>query len=149
MMQALQPAVEEMPPAKPANVSPASVGPSEFAPASPGWEERVVSAMNSAQPTRASAMSEAPPWMFQNAHKAPSTDTVPEGSSLERMETGKLKDVFGNSPTKAGQESPAKAAQQAQTISAALVAEMQVAERCSSLPTACNCCCASPAKALL
>ncbi len=80
--------------------------------------------MNSAQPTRASAMSEAPAWMHQLDSGKPSTNvrTVP---SLERMDTGALKEVFGPG-SGSTQESPARAAQQAQTISAALVAEMEI-----------------------
>jgi len=108
-----------------------SVLASEFVPASAGWEERVVSAMNSAQPTRASAMSEAPQWMNQLNSNKPSMDLTREPdsahapSSLERVETGVLKDVFGPG-SGCTQNSPAKAAQQAQTISAALVAEMEI-----------------------
>ena len=125
-VQDMQPSLEAaLPVAKSTSLGSASVAGNEFVPASPGWEERVVSAMNSAQPTRASAMSEAPAWMHQlDSSKPPSTDvrTIP---SLERLDTGALKDVFGPGSAST-QESPARAAQQAQTISAALVAEMEV-----------------------
>lgn len=122
----MQPSLEEaaLPVVKSTSLGSASVAGNEFVPASPGWEERVVSAMNSAQPTRASAMSEAPAWMHQLDSGKPSTNvrTVP---SLERMDTGALKEVFGPG-SGSTQESPARAAQQAQTISAALVAEMEI-----------------------
>ncbi|CAL5227539.1 g10528 [Coccomyxa viridis] len=128
LAQDMQPSLEAaLPVAKSTSLGSASVAASEFVPASPGWEERVVSAMNSAQPTRASAMSEAPAWMHQLDSRKPSTDVsnVRTVSSLERMDTGALKDVFGPG-SGSTQESPARAAQQAQTISAALVAEMEV-----------------------
>ena len=57
-----------------------------------------------------------------------------ESGGLERMETGVLKEVFGPGSSSGNtQDSPARAAQQAQTISAALVAEMEVNNRCASL----------------
>ena len=121
----MQPSLEPaLPVAKSTSLGSASVAANEFVPASPGWEERVVSAMNSAQPTRASAMAEAPAWMHQLDSRNPSTD-VRHTTSLERLDTGALKDVFGPG-SGSTQESPARAAQQAQTISAALVAEMEV-----------------------
>lgn len=110
--------------AKSTSLGAASVAGNEFVPASPGWEERVVSAMNSAQPVRASAISDAPAWVHQLDSRTPGTD-VRAVSSLERLDTGALKDIFGPG-SGSTQESPARAAQQAQTISAALVAEMEV-----------------------
>ena len=123
--QDMQPSLEPaLPVAKSTSLGTASVVGNEFVLASPGWEERVVSAMNSAQPTRASAMSEAPAWMHQLDSRKPSTDVRPV-SSLERLDTGALRDVFGPG-SGSTQQSPARAAQQAQTISAALVAEIEV-----------------------
>ena len=131
----MQPSLQSaLPVEKCSSLGCASVAANEFVPASPGWEERVVSAMSSAQPTRASAIAEAPAWMHQLDSRQPSTDTRGGASSLERMDTGALKDVFGPGSGSA-QESPARAAQQAQTISAALVAEMEVQNsRWRSLP---------------
>lgn len=67
-----------------------------------------------------------------------------ESGSLERMETGVLKEVFDPGSSSGNtQDSPARAAQQAQTISAALVAEMEVNNRCASLLKAAQCSIAS------
>ena len=75
--QELQPHLDAQVVVKSTSLGEASVGSAEFAPASPGWEERVVSAMNSAAPTRASALAEAPQWMQQLAsrkvYKAPAS----------------------------------------------------------------------------
>ena len=50
-----------------------------------------------------------------------------------------LKEVFGPGSSSGNtQDSPARAAQQAQTISAALVAEMEVNSRCASPLKGCS-----------
>ena len=130
-MQELQHSLEPMPlTSKGGSLGQFSVGPSEFAPASAGWEHRVISAMGTADPAPASAMLEAPPWMLHSVSNRASMEHP--SRSLDRMDTQELKGVFSTGSSR--QElSPARAARQAQTISAALVAEMEVSGRCIAL----------------
>ena len=130
-MQELQQSLEPMPlTSKGGSLGQFSVGPSEFAPASAGWEHRVMSAMGTADAAPASAMLEAPPWMLRSVSNPTSMERP--NRSLDRMDTQELKGVFSTGSSR--QElSPARAARQAQTISAALVAEMEVSGRWASL----------------
>ena len=87
-----------------------------------------MAAMGTADPAPASAMLEALPWMMHNVSSRTSMEHPNNIGSLDRMDTQDLKGVFGTGSSR--QElSPARAARQAQTISAALVAEMEVAGR--------------------
>ena len=115
-----------------------SVGPSELVPASAGWEHRVMSAMGTADPAPASAMLEAPPWMLHNVSDRTSTEHPNRSGSLDRMDTQELKGVFSTGSSRQ-EVSPARAARHAQTISAALVAEMEVSGRYASLTRQCAC----------
>ena len=130
-MQELQRSLEPMPlTSKGGSLGQFSVGPSEFTPASAGWEHRVMSAMGTADAAPASAMLEAPPWMLRSVSNPASMERP--NRSLDRMDTQELKGVFSTGSSR--QElSPARAARQAQTISAALVAEMEVSGRWATL----------------
>ena len=134
--RSLQQSLEPMPlTSKGGSLGQFSVGPSEFAPASAGWEHRVMSAMGTADAAPASAMLEAPPWMLRSVSNPASMERP--NRSLDRMDTQELQGVFSTGSSR--QElSPARAARQAQTISAALVAEMEVSGRWATLMRQCT-----------